>query len=419
MAFIKGSDMDSLRWYSCLVYVCGISIAFLLPVWSQQPTSYTSIKPDTVWPADNGIHIDCHGGNIIYQASSKTYYWYGEHRSSPSGVSCYSSKDLYNWKYEGVVMQKGSIPTLERPKVVYNQTTGKYVMWFHYDDSGYGLAHLGVAVSDSAKGPYTLVNHFPPNGHQSRDIGMFCDDNGKVYIIYAADPTNVTVRIVELTADYLNVTTNDSDTKAHCEGPCILKKNGVYYLVTSLCNGWSPNKSPYYVSYCTATNVMGTYTNKGNPFIGAGDGVATTLNAFYSQPCSIFQIPGYSNGFMYMGDDWTLRGSAGGGSANSRYVFLPIVITTTGVMQISWLSSWNLSLFTPTGVDDRSVPSWKNGAMMRAASKSRTPALYDIRGKKLMSADAGSREKLLFRTSAGMRIMAFENGVPELVITIP
>jgi beta-galactosidase len=405
------------RFFSCFGSVCGIVLFFWLPAWSQTPTNFTSIKPDTVWPADNGTHIDCHGGNIIYQASTKTYFWYGEHRSTPTGVSCYSSKDIYNWKYEGIAMTKGSIQTLERPKVVYNTTTQKYVMWFHYDANGYSLAHLGVAVSDSAKGPFTLVDHFLPNGHQSRDMGMFCDDNGKVYIIYAADPTNVTVRIVELTADYLNVTANDSDTKAHCEGPCILKKNGVYYLVTSLCNGWSPNMSPFYIYYYTATNVMGSYTNKGNPCIAPNNGVATTLNGFYSQPCSIFQIPGYTDGFMYMGDDWTLRGAQGGGNANSRYVFLPIVITTAGAMQISWRSSWNLSVFTPVAANPGLVPSWKRSASM--APQPGSTAIFSISGKKLKYVDAGSRTKSMTDRSARVLILVPRNGKPQLKVMNP
>ena len=49
-----------------------------------------------------------------------TYYWYGEYkgehtyrspgvdwdcyRTEAGGVSCYSSKDLYNWKFEGIVL---------------------------------------------------------------------------------------------------------------------------------------------------------------------------------------------------------------------------------------------------------------------------------------------------------------------------
>jgi beta-xylosidase len=389
-------------------YCCPLSLFLLFgclpllrhPASAQQPTAFTSFKPGTVWLADNGIHIDCHGGNILYHSQSKTFYWYGEHRGSPAGVACYASVDLYNWKYLGLAMPKGTIAVLERPKVAFNATTGKYVMWFHYDNSGYALAHLGVAVSDSARGPFTLVNHFTPNGHQSRDIGMFRDDDGKVYVIYAADQTNVTIRIVELSADYLDVTANDSDISAHCEGPGMLKKNGTYYLATSLCSGWSPNQASYY----TAAKIMGPYTRKGDPCIN--DTAHTTFN---SQPCFIFQIPGYADGYLYMGDRWN-----GGGSANSQYVFLPITITAAGAMQIRWLSEWNLGgVFAPAAVHGLRNPAWGNSAGFGP------DAVYDIRGKKSTTVGGRSPSALRSGKSAGLRVAVRKNGVVKPVFSIP
>ncbi len=59
-----------------------------------QPTNFTSFKPGVEWDANDGVNIDCHGGNIIYVDSLKTFYWYGEHRGRPYGAACYSSKDL-------------------------------------------------------------------------------------------------------------------------------------------------------------------------------------------------------------------------------------------------------------------------------------------------------------------------------------
>jgi beta-galactosidase len=210
-------------------------------------------------------------------------------------------------------------------------------MWFHYENAGYTLAHMGVAVSDSLRGPFTLLNHFRPNGHQSRDLGMYADDDGKVYLLYAADSINRTIRMVELSADFQNVTNNDVNLNTHCEGPGMMKYNGVYYLITSQCTGWAPNQATYY----TSTAAMGPYTNRGDPCIG--DTAHTTFN---SQSCSIFKFPGYSNGYMYMGDRW-----GGSGNANSRYVFLPITIPTTNTLQIRWLASWNLSVFTALPLD--------------------------------------------------------------------
>ena len=75
------------------------------------------------------------------------------------GVHVYSSKDLYNWQDEGIalemlddetsMLQRGSV--VERPKVIYNKKTGKFVMWFHHElkGQGYKAALTGVAVADS------------------------------------------------------------------------------------------------------------------------------------------------------------------------------------------------------------------------------------------------------------------------------
>ena len=52
---------------------------------------------------------------------------------------------------------------MERPKMLYNEKTGKYVIWFHADgtspysdDSGsnYAKAKAGIAIADNINGPY-------------------------------------------------------------------------------------------------------------------------------------------------------------------------------------------------------------------------------------------------------------------------
>lgn len=79
-----------------------------------------------------GYILNAHGGGIL--RIGDTYYWFGEHKTEGSagnlaqvGVHCYSSKDLYNWKDEGIALSvvlddttshiaKGCV--LERPKVI-------------------------------------------------------------------------------------------------------------------------------------------------------------------------------------------------------------------------------------------------------------------------------------------------------------
>ena len=72
---------------------------------------------------------------------------------------------------------------VERPKVIYNKSTKKYVLWMHIDSSSYGEAKAGVATSDSVCGKYTYIGASKPLGFQSRDMGLFVDDDEKAYLL--------------------------------------------------------------------------------------------------------------------------------------------------------------------------------------------------------------------------------------------
>ena len=107
------------------------------------------IKSGEIWPDNNGEHINAHGGGMLYH--NGTYYWFGEHKAATTssalvGVTCYSSKDLRKWKNCGVALEVSDEPgseiekgcVLERPKVIYNKVTKKFVMWFHLELKGLG-----------------------------------------------------------------------------------------------------------------------------------------------------------------------------------------------------------------------------------------------------------------------------------------
>ncbi len=66
------------------------------------------------------------------------------------------------WHYEGALLSRtsgssdlGSGRIIERPKVLYNDKTHKYVLWMHVDSSNYGDAKVGVATGDSVCGKYS------------------------------------------------------------------------------------------------------------------------------------------------------------------------------------------------------------------------------------------------------------------------
>jgi hypothetical protein len=87
--------------------------AMCIPAWAAT-ANHTQFKPGEIWTDTSGTPINAHGGGILYY--DKVYYWYGEIKTGKTwmpeanrswdgtrvdvtGISCYSSKDLYNWKY--------------------------------------------------------------------------------------------------------------------------------------------------------------------------------------------------------------------------------------------------------------------------------------------------------------------------------
>lgn len=93
------------------------------------------------------------------------------------------------WTYEGALLTRtasgdtGPGRVIERPKVVFNKNTGKYVLWMHIDSANYGEAKIGVATGDTVCGKYMYVRSERPLGNESRDSGMYVDDDGKGYLL--------------------------------------------------------------------------------------------------------------------------------------------------------------------------------------------------------------------------------------------
>lgn len=365
--------------------------------------SKSSFTPGAIWRDDQGNHINAHGGGILYHDG--TYYWYGEHRPhrgyiTEEGVTCYTSEDLYNWKNEGVVMPvsvdeespiaKGCI--IERPKVIYNEATKKFVMYFHLElkGQGYAAAQYGVATSDSPTGPFTYLKssrvnsgHWPLNmsgeeqqlkvtiddhaewwtpqwskdvnegmfvrrdfqgGQMSRDMTLFVDEDRKAYHIYASEE-NLTLQIAELSDDYLSHSGRYIRVEAggHNEAPAIFKKNGRYFMITSGCTGWEPNAARLLV----AGEIMGEWNVMPNP--ARGEGAERT---FESQSTFILPVAGKEDAFIFMADRWKPR-SLG----DSRYIWLPVLFEN-GYPILRWMENWSLAIFDDLTADRNSPPEY-------------------------------------------------------------
>lgn len=351
-----------------------------------------SFNPGELWPDNKGIHINAHGGGVLYHEGK--YYWFGEHKiegkagnKAMVGVHCYSSADLLNWTDEGIALEvdknnpdsdiaQGCI--LERPKVIYNSKTGKFVMWFHLElkGMGYAAARTGVAVSDQVTGPFTFIRSLNPNagewplnfpeelkdktwpddlkpwsdewvqavkdgmlmkrdlqkGQMARDMTLFVDEDGKAYHIHASEE-NLTLHISELTDDYLGFSENYIRVQpaGHNEAPSIFKRNNKYYMITSGCTGWAPNAARLLVS----DSVMGEWKYINNPCIGEDRDLT-----FHSQSTYILPVQGKDDAFIFMADRWRPENPIDG-----RYIWLPIQFDDKGFPVLEWMDSWSMDFF--------------------------------------------------------------------------
>ena len=362
---------------------------------STQKNKEIFIKPGELWLDNNDVHINAHGGGMLYYGDK--YFWYGEHKiegeagnKAHVGVHVYSSADLYQWQDEGIalkvieddpehVITKGCV--LERPKVIFNEKTGKFVMWFHLEleDQGYDAARSGVAISDSPVGPFTFLRSFRPNaghwpinvqdfhkrsipdsikdkycgglgclpvhvdsmnilgrdfegGQMARDMNLFVDDDGIAYHIYSSEE-NSTTHISQLTDDYTDYSGKYARFFAnrYMEAPTIFKtKEGTYYFIGSDCTGWAPNAA----RSASAESIWGPWSELGNPCVGK-DAELT----FHSQSTYVLPVQGKENAFIYMGDRWRPKNAIDG-----RYIWLPIKFENERPI-INWHDQWGLNVF--------------------------------------------------------------------------
>ena len=358
--------------------------------------TYNTFRPGQEWLDTSGKVIQAHGGQVVpsKDATGRTiYYLYGEDRSngylSSPGVHAYSSYDLYNWKDEGVALksmsdagqftsdpyfqnlygsytaaQKAAVyrdlgtvqndpninpAILERPKVIYNEATGKWVMWLHADGPStwsnalYAKAKAGVAVSDTPFGPFRYIDSYrlhraaandptnkaPNNPGMARDMTLFVDKDGTGYIIYSSEE-NQTMFISKLNAEYTDLSASPETAVEGVdyrrafvgwsrESPAVFRYKDQYYVFSSGTTGWSPNPS----KVGTANSILGEWSDLGDPFPSASSG-----NSFNSQPTNVIPVDAENGKFIYMGDRW--NGGSDWGLANAQMVWLPITMGENG-----------------------------------------------------------------------------------------
>ncbi|WP_233223639.1 RICIN domain-containing protein [Amycolatopsis sp. CA-128772] len=290
-----------------------------------------------------GALVHAHGGGVLKVGAY--YYWFGENRNADDtfkAVSVYRSADLKTWEYRNDVLTQSSAAELgrakiERPKVVYNSSTGQYVMWMHKENGDdYAEARAAVATSSTVDGSYSYRGSFRPLGaHMSRDITLFKDDDGTAYMASAARD-NADLNVYRLTADYTGVASLVQTLwpGSYREAPAMFKRNGVYFMVTSAATGWNPNQQ----KYATATSVTGTWSGLAN----VGDSTGYGSQTAYVLPLQGSQATSY----LYLGDRWA--GAWQRPVNESRYVWLPLSFPSATTLSMTWYPK--VSIDVATGV---------------------------------------------------------------------
>lgn len=283
------------------------------------------LKNGELWKDVAGEPIHAHGGCMIYHEGY--YYWYGEDRRNNWYVSCYRSENLADWKLQNhiittesemqsyrvrtklqLINDDGSKVNLERPKVIYNERTKKFVLWMHFENGkNYSEAAVGIATCDRPNGDFIYHGHFNPFGYMSRDCTLFKEDDGTAYFV-SASRDNADLHVYRLSDDYMNTDklVNILWQGEYREAPAVVKINDKYYMLSSGCTGWAPNQGKYAV----ADSMEG----KWSMLHEIGD--STT---YLSQPAFIIRR---NDNILYYGDRW---GGDGEKYFESGYVIYPLL----------------------------------------------------------------------------------------------
>jgi Glycosyl hydrolases family 43 len=180
-----------------------------------------------------------------------------------------------------------------RPHVLFNQWTGKYVLWVNAYDVPNGYH---VLTSDSPMGPFTEIKQPVLATTRGGDMDLFQDEDGVAYIATTLRP-GYRLGIEELDRDYTSGTGRKIELPFQgVEAPSLFKRNSRYYLTFSdpgcaYCAGTG-------TSYVTANSILGRWSAR------------TTLHqqSCGGQPADVAELTiGGRRWYLYQSDRWNRR----------------------------------------------------------------------------------------------------------------
>lgn len=313
---------------------------------AQTPGNYDAVYSGVPWFDDRGKVVSAHGANIIRENGK--FYLFGEAHTDNSnafaGFNCYSSSDLYNWKFESIALpvQKsgklGPNRVGERPKVMKSPATGEFIMYMHADTLGYVDQFLGYATSSTITGPYTFQGPLLFNGKPIKkwDMGAFRDDDGAGYVLLHGGD------IYKLSDDYKSIVEHVHKAMiSGFESPTMFRKDGTYYFLGSQLTSWERNDNDYY----TASSLKGPWAFRGH-FAPKG---SLTWN---SQCSFVLPLEGAKDTtYMYMGDRWSYPKQ----NSSATYVWQPLTVSELSLSIPEYQEAWRINTLTGEASTARST----------------------------------------------------------------
>lgn len=225
---------------------------------------------------------------IVYSNLTGKYYIYSTTDGHPGWggwyYTAYSSNNLKDWTYEGIVLDLKSdqvswadgnawAPAIEEKET---KDGYRYYLYFSGNPKNGGGKQIGVAIADSPIGPFTDLGHpmiteSPTGRGQQIDVDVFTDPvSGKSYLYWGngymagAELNKDMVSIKKKTLTVLTPEGGTLQDYAYREAPYVFYRNGLYYFMWSVDDTGSPN---YHVAYGTSTSPLGPIKVATDPIV--------------------------------------------------------------------------------------------------------------------------------------------------------
>jgi beta-xylosidase len=221
----------------------------------------------------------------IYPTTDGTVGWMSTY------FTCWSSDNLVDWKKEGVILDLPKDLTWAKERAwapAIAKKNNKYYFYYSAD------VNIGVAVSDKPAGPFKdpigkpLIKRGSLRG-QMIDPMVLVDYDGSAYMYWGQGQCHA----VKLNDDMVSCDTSkiiNFKPEGYNEGPFVIKRKGIYYLMWSEYDTRDPR---YSIAYATSTSPLGPFTKVVNQPVLKGKGVVKGAGHH-----SVVNVPGTDQWFI-------------------------------------------------------------------------------------------------------------------------